>query len=496
MSKRAPFAIQLRPVSLLSVFILTALLLPPTAVQAQICPYVEINGMDSYPGGFVTLEVKIKQGASPITVSGFDFLIGYYQQVLTLADVEEGYELKNCGWEYFTYRTSTNSGCVDSCPSGLIRLVAVADINNGSSHPTCFPDRPSFYIALAHLTFQVAASADYVSFSPVSFYWKDCGDNVLTTIAGDTVFFAESVYNLFGEPPLPAPTTLPSFDGTPESCISVPGKVALRSIDYLNGRVQIFPQLINRGDLNLNGISNEVADLMIFWNYYYFGMSAFDPIRWRQQVAQTDINGDGVTLTFRDFVFLYRIVVGDTPPVPKSSAQSLSATFIQDTIAANVTVASSSKLAGILLRFEGLIEPTRQWPVWQLGWSYWPDTVRNVTTVIWLGPDRDCCSYGQMLTNTGKGRLILAEAVDWFDSDVKTHIITTGVTPTYGDVNGSGSINIADVIYLIVYIFQGGAYPIDPYHGDLDCDGSCNIGDAVLLLNYIFASGPAPCGNR
>ena len=101
-----------------------------------------------------------------------------------------------------------------------------------------------------------------------------------------------------------------------------------------------------------------------------------------------------------------------------------------------------------------------------------------------------------MLTYTGKGKLIQAEATDWFDSDVKTKIITMGAAPTYGDVDGSGRINVVDAVYLVRYIFQGGSCPIDPYHGDMDCDGDCNIGDAVYLMNYIFASGPAPCGNR
>jgi len=253
MSKRTLFAIQMQLDRWLFALILAALLLPPAVVQAQTFPRVEISGMDSYPSGFATLEVRISQGANPMTVSGFDFLIGYNQQVLTLVDVVEGYDLKNCGWEYFTYRTSTNSGCNESCPSGLARIVAVADTNNGSSHPTCFPNHPSYNTTLAHLTFQVAASAAYVSVSPVSFYWKDCGDNVLTSVAGDTVFFAKSVYDLFGEPPLPTPVALPSLNGIPESCISVPGKAALRFIDYLNGRVQIFPQIYKRGDVNLNG---------------------------------------------------------------------------------------------------------------------------------------------------------------------------------------------------------------------------------------------------
>ncbi len=479
--------------ALMFMFICAALLLLPAAVHAQTSPYVDIGGRASYSGGFATFMVDLyqDQGASPIIVSGFSILIGYNPQVLTLVDVVKGQTLTNCGWEYFTYRTSINSGCTDSCPSGLIRVVAIADINNGNSHPTCY----NYYgLSLAYLTFQVAASADLMSFSPISFYWKDCGDNVLASVAGDSLFLAKSVYGLYDTLPLPTPSTLPSLNGTPESCASMPGKTAVRRVNYQSGSIRIIPPPDTHGDLNLNNLPNEIADLVVFWNYYYLGMSAFNPIYWRQQVAQTDINGDGVTLTFRDLVFLYRIIVGDTLPVPKNIPTSANATFIQDTATATVTVSSNGMLAGALLHFAGLIEPTLNWPV-EHGWAgFWPDTARNMTIGIWLGPSRGCCSNSQMLTYTGKGKLIQAEAADWFDSEVKTKIVVTGGTPIYGDVDGSGRINIADVIYLIGYIFQGGANPIDPYHGDMDCDGSHDLGDAIYLLNYIFAGGPAPCG--
>jgi len=62
-----------------------------------------------------------------------------------------------------------------------------------------------------------------------------------------------------------------------------------------------------------------------------------------------------------------------------------------------------------------------------------------------------------------------------------------------GDANNDGSINVADAVYLINYIFKGGSPPAILDTGDADCDGVTNIADAVYLINYIFHSGPAPC---
>jgi hypothetical protein len=62
-----------------------------------------------------------------------------------------------------------------------------------------------------------------------------------------------------------------------------------------------------------------------------------------------------------------------------------------------------------------------------------------------------------------------------------------------GDWDGTNSIDIADAVYLVRYIFGGGPLPVDVKHGDIDCSGDVNIGDAVYMVSYIFGGGPAPC---
>jgi len=80
-----------------------------------------------------------------------------------------------------------------------------------------------------------------------------------------------------------------------------------------------------------------------------------------------------------------------------------------------------------------------------------------------------------------------------------------------GDANSDGTIDIADAVFLILFIFWGGAadavflilfifwggaapgpcnYPFGM--GDANGSASVDVGDAVYLISYIFAGGGTP----
>ncbi len=68
-----------------------------------------------------------------------------------------------------------------------------------------------------------------------------------------------------------------------------------------------------------------------------------------------------------------------------------------------------------------------------------------------------------------------------------------------GDANSDGAVDISDAVFLIQYIFAGGAAPGTCTYafGKGDANGDCtvDISDAVYLIQYIFAGGAAPhCG--
>ena len=62
-----------------------------------------------------------------------------------------------------------------------------------------------------------------------------------------------------------------------------------------------------------------------------------------------------------------------------------------------------------------------------------------------------------------------------------------------GDCSGDELIDLADVVYLITYLYKQGPAPEPECMGDANCDGLVDVGDVVLLVNYLFKFGSAPC---
>ncbi|HWR83746.1 MAG TPA: S8 family serine peptidase [Candidatus Deferrimicrobium sp.] len=62
-----------------------------------------------------------------------------------------------------------------------------------------------------------------------------------------------------------------------------------------------------------------------------------------------------------------------------------------------------------------------------------------------------------------------------------------------GDMDGQPGLNIADLTFLVAYLFAGGAAPIPLELADLDCSGEVNVADLTYLVDYLFQGGAAPC---
>jgi len=98
---------------------------------------------------------------------------------------------------------------------------------------------------------------------------------------------------------------------------------------------------------------------------------------------------------------------------------------------------------------------------------------------------------------------LIGGSVDTVSNAVYASISETGMYAAFttssgigfdcGDADGEGTINIADAVFLVEYIFSGGAAPNPLAAGDTDCSGDINIADCVYLINYIFSHGAAPC---
>jgi hypothetical protein len=281
---------------------------------------------NSLQGHYAYISITIEN--SDLAMGGFDLLIAYDASALTFIEATPGQLLEDCGWEYFTYRFGMQGNCGDACPSGLLRIVAIADINNGSNHPGCFGPPEFGYdpFEMAEMKFYVTDDRTYqCQYVPIYFFWDDCGDNAISNVSGDTLYLDRAIYDFEGnliwdeqdDDEYPEEVRTPSV-GAPDYCLNGYKVRPIRYIDFWNGGVDIAcaESIDVRGDLNLNSVAHEIADAVLYANYFLYGISVFD-IAMEGQIAASDVNNDGIRLSVGDLVYLIRIITGDVLPYPK-----------------------------------------------------------------------------------------------------------------------------------------------------------------------------------
>jgi hypothetical protein len=314
-------------------------LLPPESCITA-CPVVVIENAEKvHLGTYEQVCVWVSDGTERL--GGFDFVIAYDASALILSGVLEGDLYNQCGWEYFTYRFGPFGNCGNQCPSGLVRVVGIAELNNGPSHPSCFK-LPTPY-TLFCLNFLVTSDQTLeCQFVPIRFMWLDCADNVISSKDGDSLWVSSHVYDKGGGPQSPDTvygpypneeftyieltdmySGFPTFTGVQTECLvdpdgDAPKPPPLQCLDFYNGGIDIVcvDSLDDRGDINLNGVAYEVADAVMFTNYFIYGLGVFK-INQLAQIAATDVNADGITLSVADLVYLVRVLVGDAAPYAK-----------------------------------------------------------------------------------------------------------------------------------------------------------------------------------
>ncbi len=74
-----------------------------------------------------------------------------------------------------------------------------------------------------------------------------------------------------------------------------------------------------------------------------------------------------------------------------------------------------------------------------------------------------------------------------------TAVVTVEQTQLRGDSDDNGTVDIADVIFLVEYSFNEGPAPTPEILSDVDCSGAVDISDLIYMVDYMFSGGPSPC---
>ncbi len=295
-------------------------------------------------------------------IGGFDLLISFDASVMSFLHVTKGTAIS--GWEYFTYRVGTAGGCI-ACPPGLVRIVGIADQNDGPNHPPQQQLSPQGLLAI--MTMRIANDQNLGGyFLPINFYWQDCGDNAFTDPTGTYLYLDARIYNSSGlilwdegdDTHFPE-SSRPDGMGAVDTCMGGDKITPIRCLDLFNGGICVkHPDSIDaRGDVNLNGVAYEIGDAVVLTNYFLYGLKAFT-VNVAGQTAASDVNADGMVLTVADLVYLVRVITGDAPPLlkisPYQAAVALSAIDKDNRVSLSLDSEHPIGAGLLVFRYEGV----------------------------------------------------------------------------------------------------------------------------------------------
>ncbi len=288
----------------------------PVSAQFQI----EIGKLNNCIQG-QELSVPITKISGTGNIDRFSFRIAYNPEMLTLYKITPGEIFNIPGafeWEYFSYTIDTVSS--GSLPNRYrtVGVFGIANLEDSAHLPVSrsIPDGT----ALLYLNFYSSIDRTFAcSLFPVNFIWKGCGDNILSIVgtSDTTTGVSNNIYspnNLNITQPV---SSFPTYSGAPEECLGA-GQLLnpLRLINLKNGGADMVcsdsaPN--TGGDVNLNGVSYDPGDAVVFTNYFLHGLGAFT-INVEDQIAASDVNRDQNPLSEEDLKKLLKIISGLISP--------------------------------------------------------------------------------------------------------------------------------------------------------------------------------------
>jgi hypothetical protein len=345
----------------------------------------------------------------------FDLYIEFDPTLLYFQGVEKGPGLPQ-GWEYFTYRQLPCPMC--GCCKYKLQIFGLYDIKDKHAGEI-IPNNPNDTLIIAYLNFQVACDQNLRGYDlNICFEFDDgiCTENTFSDPTGYFLYVSDNpdfwsyddcdtqyhgtntVLNLMNFVLFNPPGTPVKVDGRP--C----GGVLVRTTAEKQ-----------RGDINLNLIAYDPADVVLFSSYFIKGTSVFTidpPI----QIANTDINADGFPLSLSDFVYMLRVMLSDATKYPKPTPGSDLATIYvtQGTVTTNATLGAAlltfkgeGKVSSNLTLEQGIVDG-------------------NLRVLVYMNSGAGLT--GELLTVSG-ATLQKVEAVDNFGRPVKVTLVNK-VIPT------------------------------------------------------------------
>jgi hypothetical protein len=301
------------------------------------------------------------------------------------------------------------------------------------------------------------------------------------------------------------------------------------SILFGLGTISPTPEL---GDVNLNNIPYEIADLALMHMQLEIGIDPY--VDEEQQAVASDVNTDLLPWTIADLLQIKDVVYGTLVPPPGGSTNDilhLAGDSIwyddvsgapTDTLEIPIQFSNGFSAGAVSFRFDYSTDDL-SYVSYSTDGSRLPDEWDRVSVyerdgglMFYAMPDMFGGSQDFPLP-PGSGLFITLRfvAVNPFSTDIDFQFerlqyrgqcngyatfqddlwrfaslqqidSDIGFSFIIGDADGTGEIDIDDVVYLIMYVFSEGPPP-EPYEsGDVDRNQTVDVDDITALLALIF----------
>jgi hypothetical protein len=165
-------------------------------------------------------------------------------------------------------------------------------------------------------------------------------------------------------------------------------------------------------------VVNEIADAVMFTNYFISGLSAFGS-HVEASTAASDVNADGLALSVADLVHLVRVIVGDALPYAKPSPDlpiTIDAQMQGDRMVVNYDAAVDAGAALLTFEINGDIgEPALGQGAADMDLKYGVDGSKLTVLVYNIGPNAIAAGKNNLINIpvNGSAELVNAELADF-----------------------------------------------------------------------------------
>jgi hypothetical protein len=374
------------------------------------------------PGDLVYVPIKITQlpvvAGQLYNLGGFELHLDFEYTSMTFVGMERG-ELIPAptptvpGFESFYYRLLPCPSC--GCCKYKILIFGMYDMPDGRVG-TPIDDIG----VLLWLKFVINNDENLRGLNiPICWQWTPCelnppGGDPFDPDCGENTFSSEDGNILFvsSDP-----------DQFNPLCCDDPGSVE-DLIDFGNPCFYIpicgeGPGLCKRGDVNMNTVTYEVADAVLFASYFVQGIGVFGgPPDDAYKICATDVNADGRALTLSDLVYLIRVILHDAVEIPKLAPSTVANVIVYN----GVITVEGANVGAILFEFDGAVNPTLLAANMEM-------INKDNKVLVWSQSGNSIENVAEVLSYTGDAKLTSVTAVDR-DTRELTTTITSKAAPT------------------------------------------------------------------